>query len=214
MDRNCHIFVGPTASGIPSSEFAGWVRHPPVARFDLPTLIADNDTPGLITIVDGYFYAVPAVGHVEIMDALDSGWEVHGLSSMGAIRAADLYLYGMQGFGRVYGELMSGAGASDDLVIELHGPAPDYVAYSEPAIHLELALEEFYAAELLDKQTFRSLRESLRSTWYANRTWTLLKESLRGVGVDSRQIDERLDNVDRFRQKTKDLVEYLGRSGW
>ena len=44
----------------------------------------------VIAIIDGYFEAVPAVWHKEILWALSHGIHVFGASSMGALRAAEL----------------------------------------------------------------------------------------------------------------------------
>src|SRR5919197_253142 len=49
----------------------------------------------IIGLVDGIFGNVPAVWHKEILYALDRGCVVCGSSSIGALRAAELYAYGM-----------------------------------------------------------------------------------------------------------------------
>ena len=54
-----------------------------------------------IAIIDGYFDRVPAVWHKEILWALNMGIRVIGAASMGAIRAAELAPFGMEGVGRI-----------------------------------------------------------------------------------------------------------------
>lgn len=55
-----------------------------------------------IVIIDGNFSWVPSVWHKEILNALDYGITVIGAASMGALRAAELDLFGMIGHGYVY----------------------------------------------------------------------------------------------------------------
>ena len=53
-------------------------------------------------ICDGVFESQPAVSHAELCRALDGGWAVWGVSSIGAIRAFEMRAEGMRGFGYVY----------------------------------------------------------------------------------------------------------------
>ncbi len=96
------LFAGPSAHGLaPSSLLDSATLLPPVRRGDVDRLVAGND-PGVIVICDGIFGSAAAVSHAEICNALDSGWDVWGVSSMGAIRAYELRSEGMRGFGYVY----------------------------------------------------------------------------------------------------------------
>ena len=53
--------------------------------------------PRAIVLIDGSFGKVPAVRHKEILWALAKGIPVFGRASMGALRAAELAGFGMQG---------------------------------------------------------------------------------------------------------------------
>src|SRR4051795_13634825 len=91
------LFAGPSMPGslrLPE----GATVLPPVRRGDVPALLRDR-RPGALAIADGLFHQSLAVGHVEIRDALDAGWQVWGLSSMGAIRACEMRYLGMRGCG-------------------------------------------------------------------------------------------------------------------
>src|SRR4051812_45698286 len=96
-------FVGPTYEPIAPSrliEAAGFVPRPPASRGDIAAL--DDSHPGVIALIDGRFNEQLAVGHAELRRAIERGWDVWGLSSMGAIRAYEMRGLGMKGFGTVY----------------------------------------------------------------------------------------------------------------
>ena len=58
-----------------------------------------------ILIVDGEFGQSLSVWHKEILHALHRGIRVVGASSMGALRAAELDRFGMEGVGEIYAVL-------------------------------------------------------------------------------------------------------------
>ena len=98
------MFAGPTLArlGDPRvAERAGFDVRSPVRRGDIAALL--DKTPGVLVVVDGVFNQSLAVGHAELRSAIAAGWQVFGLSSMGAVRAFEMRNLGMIGFGRVYG---------------------------------------------------------------------------------------------------------------
>jgi hypothetical protein len=50
----------------------------PVKRFDIPALLDDSE-PRTLVLVDSLFHSVPAVGHIEIRDAIEAGLTVMGV---------------------------------------------------------------------------------------------------------------------------------------
>src|SRR4051812_8794601 len=93
------IFSGPS---LPRAEVeaAGFIWRPPVRQGDVRAIL--DDEPAAIGIIDGVFECVPTVWHDEILEALDRGLPVYGASSIGALRAAELDVYGMIGVGAIY----------------------------------------------------------------------------------------------------------------
>src|SRR5438552_18870027 len=63
---------------------------------------ADSAVATSTALIDGVFESQPSVWHHEILDALDSGVQVFGGASTGALRAAELYSFGMAGVGRIF----------------------------------------------------------------------------------------------------------------
>ncbi len=95
--------------------------RPPAQRGDV--LVALAARPAAIVLLDGCYYTVPAVTHKEILYALDAGVRVLGAASLGALRAAEMAPFGMEGAGRVFGWYRDGVLDGDDEVALLHGPA-------------------------------------------------------------------------------------------
>ena len=98
-----HVFLGPS---LPIAEarqvLPQAVYHPPAAVGDVYRVAASGDC-SVLALIDGLFQSVPAVWHKEILFALELGLRVFGASSMGALRAAELDVFGMVGVGTVYG---------------------------------------------------------------------------------------------------------------
>ena len=99
------VFIGPTmCADDVLAAFAGLdvelLVLPPVQQGDLLRLL--DDLPNVIAIIDGYFFQVPSVLHKEILLAMERGARVLGAASMGALRAAELDVFGMEGVGEIY----------------------------------------------------------------------------------------------------------------
>ena len=99
------------------------------------------ERPRAIGIVDGYFERVPAVWHKEILWAMAQGIHVFGGASMGALRAAELAAFGMEGVGGIFDAYQRGELEDDDEVAVAHGPAEDgYRALSEAMVNIRATL--------------------------------------------------------------------------
>ena len=97
----------------------------PIKRGDLSHDIKEN--PDIIAIIDGVFHQNSAVGHREILSVMKKGVKVYGSSSMGALRASELDVLGMEGIGYCYNEYASGNVTSDDEWIRAYiTPNEDY----------------------------------------------------------------------------------------
>ncbi|MCB1033365.1 MAG: hypothetical protein KDD47_05980, partial [Acidobacteria bacterium] len=116
------VFAGPTLASAEGSRALALPRglelRPPAQRGDVLNALCDE--PDVLVLLDGYYYSVPAVTHKEILYALESGVRVIGASSMGALRAAELLPYGMEGVGRIFELFRDGVLDGDDEVALLH----------------------------------------------------------------------------------------------
>ncbi|HWJ14510.1 MAG TPA: TfuA-like protein [Gemmatimonadaceae bacterium] len=210
-------FVGPTLGPIADSELlgrAGFEVFPPVRRGDIDSLL--ENVPGIIVIVDGRFNETIAVGHAEIRRALRAGWEVWGLSSMGAIRAYEMRDLGMRGFGRVFEHFLATDDFQDDEVALLHLPAAPYEALSEPLIHVRNCLAAMQFDGEIGESEARAVVSTLKSAWFGARTLEAFIEAVgRYGGPEAREAAVRRgDDFDRFRSKSQDLMDFFANEVW
>src|SRR5262249_33855236 len=113
------FFAGPTlAAGDIYAACADLDAHvrvlPPIQQGDLLQLM--YDWPDVLGVIDGYFCYVPAVLHKEILIALERGIRILGAASLGALRAAELDSFGMEGVGEIYRMYKTGQIDGDDEV--------------------------------------------------------------------------------------------------
>jgi len=118
--RGIVVFVGPSLKQDEARVLApGAVFLPPVCQGDLVSA-CDKYSPKVVVIVDGEFGQTLSVWHKEVLFALDSGVRIFGASSMGALRAAELERFGMEGVGEIYRHYSGGFLTSDEDVALLH----------------------------------------------------------------------------------------------
>ena len=214
-NSKCWMFVGPTLNGSARRlEASGIKLLPPVKRGDIDRLVSTRG-PGVVVIVDGQFHQCLSVGHAEIRSAIAHGWQVWGLSSMGAIRACEMKHMGMRGYGEVYEWFCRDAEFRDDEVALAHGENAPYVALSEPLIHIRLWLDELVKTRLLKATQQRRLLNELMSMWYGDRTLSLARAMVLSIVPKCEtELDQSLTNFDRFRVKSVDLSRFLGEQPW
>lgn len=174
------VFVGPTLPAAALPAIPGLVALPPVAQGDLYR--AAQRRPRAIGIVDGYFDGVAAVWHKEILWAMAQGIHVFGSASMGALRAAELCDFGMQGVGRIFeayrtGTLSPYAGPfeDDDEVAVIHGPPETgYVALSEAMVNIRATLAQAEAEGVTEAAGRDALAALAKGIFYHERSYDRL----------------------------------------
>jgi hypothetical protein len=171
------VFTGPTLKAEEGRALLDAVYLPPVSQGDVYR--AARERPWGIAIVDGYFGRVPAVWHKEILWALAEGIHVFGAASMGALRAAELAPFGMEGIGEVFAAFQNGELTDDDEVTIVHGPAASgYRALSEAMVNVRFTLKAAVEAGVVGEGTRRALLARAKSTFYPHRSWAgLLRET-------------------------------------
>ena len=212
-----NLFVGPTAHGLDPGLLSqrGLRVHGPVRRGDIETLVKRTRKPAVIVVCDGVFQTVPAVAHAELCLALDAGWQVWGVSSIGAIRGFELRDEGMRGFGHVYAMLRRFDDFTDDEMCLLHFPEQPYFPVSEPLVNLRFALARLqHKLEIAEGATAGAIL-ALREMWFGDRTLERMRQAMveRG-GIEATKADAVLDWLVRNRVKTLDLRRLLVRRPW
>jgi hypothetical protein len=171
-----YVFVGPSLPiEAARAELPDAVYLPPVAQGDVYRLVRQH--PRAIGIVDGFFERQPSVWHKEILWALSQGIPVYGSASMGALRAAELGVFGMQGVGDVFEAFQSGELEDDDEVAVAHASAEDgYRTVSEPMVNIRATLKAAETAGVLPSTTRLALERVAKALFYPERTYPSIVE--------------------------------------
>jgi hypothetical protein len=164
------IFAGPSIHGLDIPASPDLVIRQPATQGDI--FRACRAKPTAIGLIDGYFDSVPSVWHKEILWALSKGIPVFGSSSMGALRAAELDVFGMVGVGRIYQWYRDGVLEDDDEVALIHGPLETkYLPLSQPMVNVRATCEAAVAAGILHQQAADAIMAAAKHIHYQDRTW-------------------------------------------
>ena len=171
------LFIGPS---LPRAEVEALLEvevdiRPPVRRGDFDALPSDVD---LVGVVDGVFFSDQAVSPREILGALRRGVRTLGSSSMGALRAAELDAFGMEGVGDVYRMYVCGEVESDADVALAFDPDTTR-AMTEPMVNVIHMLRLATSAQVLDQATADRVLAVARGIYFFDRTYRALLARLR-----------------------------------
>ncbi|TCM20438.1 YcaO-like protein with predicted kinase domain [Novosphingobium sp. PhB165] len=162
--RDTVLFAGPSLYGLDVADDIE-VR-PPAVCGDLAALL--DKPPATVALIDGFFRTARTTWHKEILSLLAAGVRVIGGASLGAIRAAELDVYGMEGIGDIYDAYRRGTLIRDDAVLICH--APRELGYAPMTTALVDA--EFVLAGLdVEERDRRMMQRIVRTTDYTVRTW-------------------------------------------
>lgn len=166
------VFVGPSLleSDLESLDEDDVDLRPPIRRGDLRVAADDGYTH--VAIIDGEFFQSLAVSPKEILACLDSGVTVIGGASMGALRAAELYPYGMIGVGQVYRWYRSGrVTRDDDVAVTFARGGVGYVVLNVPMVNVMWVMDQAREQGWLDVATRRRVTSAARRIPWTDRTW-------------------------------------------
>lgn len=142
MRQDILIFCGPT---ILEKEASLYIK----AKFLSPAMQGDmyqsykTYHPKIIGLIDGYFENKASPWHKEILYIMNQGVHVFGASSMGALRASELDVFGMVGIGKIYEGYKNEILIDDDEVAVVHGPSDiAYPALSEAMVNIRETLKK------------------------------------------------------------------------
>lgn len=174
MTGNIVVFLGPTLGCRDASKCLDANYRPPAEQGDIVRAVRSMGA-HTIVLVDGVFAKAPAVRHKEILWALARGIRVYGAASMGALRAAELYPYGMLGYGLIYRWYRATPLADDDEVAVAMMPSElGAHALSEALVNIRLTLRRAERQGLIPIQTRRTLEDLARSLYFLERTYPSL----------------------------------------
>jgi hypothetical protein len=131
--------------------------------------------PQAIGIIDGYFQSVPTVRHKEILWAMSRGIHVFGSASIGALRAAELAAFGMDGVGTIFELYRDGVLEDDDEVAIAHGPAEvGFRAASEAMVNIRQTLRKAERLDIISTELRKALEKIAKELFYPDRSYPML----------------------------------------
>ena len=168
-----YVFAGPTISQAEASRELEAVYLPPAAEGDVYRVTLKR--PQAIGIIDGYFQSVPTVRHKEILWAMSRGIHVFGSASIGALRAAELAAFGMEGVGAIFEFYRDGILEDDDEVAIAHGPSKvGFLAGSEAMVNIRQTLRKAERVGIISPKLRRALERIAKELFYPHRNYCLL----------------------------------------
>ena len=207
---NVFIFTGPTISPSEASAELKAVYLPPAAEGDVYRVALHR--PQAIGIIDGYFQSVPTVRHKEILWAMSCGIHVFGTASIGALRAAELLPFGMEGVGAVFELYRDGIFEDDDEVAVAHGPAETgFVSASEAMVNIRQTLRKAERLGIISTELRVSLEKIAKELFYPDRSYsTVLRHALEkgSPQAELTSLQQWLPN-NRVNQKRDDAILML-----
>jgi len=205
-----YIFIGPTISVKQAERELNAHFLPPVKQGDVYRVALKS--PRIIGVIDGHFEQVPAVWHKEILWAMSHGVHVFGASSMGALRAAELWQYGMKGVGQIFEDYRDGVLVDDDEVALRHGPPEmHYVALSDPMVNIRTTLKAARDESIISETTRVGLVRVGKQLFYPLRSYQRVLEGGNDIGLPISELST-LENwlpTGRVDQKYDDAVAML-----
>lgn len=204
------IFTGPTLSAADGRAELKARYLPPAAQGDVYRVAQAR--PRAIGIIDGYFERVPAVWHKEILWAMHEGIHVFGSASMGALRAAELAPFGMEGVGAIFEAYRDGVLDADDEVAVAHGPAErGYAAASEAMVNIRQTLAHAVNSGVLSAATSEALIQVGKELYYPRRIYPLLLQIGKEQGLPLEEIEalRRWLPANQINQKKLDALRML-----
>lgn len=154
--------------------------RPPARSGDLAGL--DQIEGRVVVLIDGLFGRDLAVSPQECRQSMEKGAVLLGASSIGALRAADLWSLGMIGVGEIYTRYRLGILNSDADVAVAYSPEP----------HREVSVSYAFVQSLVFKLQRRGLighalaeraLSAAKSIYWAERTWQTLLGSWLEFGL-------------------------------
>lgn len=182
------IFVGPSIPLAEVENTLSAVCLPPASQGSM-VLAVERYAPSAILLLDGNFQTEPAIRHKEILWTLAQGIQVIGAASMGALRAAELWRYGMIGAGLAYRWYRRFPLLRDDAVAVLHAPAAlGYRPFTIPLIDLRLTTRAALRRGLITESMRARLDAAASIIGFRDRTFENVIRLAAGQSPD--RIDE------------------------
>lgn len=204
------VFVGPSLNHHDARLIAPEaILLPPVCQGDLLSA-CEKYRPAVVVIIDGEFGQSLSVWHKEVLFVLDQGVRVFGASSMGALRAAELERFGMEGVGEVFRHFSGAFLTADEDVALLHASADDdWRPLTIPLVNVWSTLKALRHSGKLDDVACGAIEDAARDLHFSQRSRFGLEERLRLGGRDDAAHLIAVFTENFVDQKRNDAIEAL-----
>jgi hypothetical protein len=176
------VFLGPSLETERARTYLDALYRPPAEQGHIIEIVRRH-RPRAIVLIDGAFASVPAVRHKEILWALSRGVEVFGAASLGALRAAELAGFGMQGHGFIYRWFRAHPFAEDDEVaVAMTPPSLGAAPLSDALIDMRLTFRKAERAGIISAELRRLVAQAARAAHFQERSYSGVFEAVRLEG--------------------------------
>jgi len=204
------VFLGPSLPRDRAEQILKADYRPPAKRGDI--FRAAKEGARIICLIDGVFFQDCSVAHKEILFALKRGAKVLGASSMGALRASELDVYGMEGVGEIFQAYKKGDLVSDDEVALIFDPFT-WEPRSEPLVNIRFNLDLALQKGVIDAAARDVLFRSAQSLYFPERTYERMVKAAEGhLSAEALQRFSEFLNNERRDLKMEDALQALKRA--
>ncbi len=177
------VFAGTSISHEDAAKVLDATYRPPISRGDIEKAVHQGYR--IIGIIDGIFFSRAAVGHKEIIRAMQENATVVGGCSMGALRASELDIHGMTGVGKIYEWYRDGELEDDDEVAVATNP-DTFEPVSSPMVNIRETLKAATNSGIISSGECKDIVKLAKSTHYTERSYLgITKEaSIEGIISD------------------------------
>lgn len=204
------VFLGPSLPSDKALQILDAEYLPPARRGDICN--ACRKGADVICLIDGVFFQECSVAHKEVLYALKHSVKVVGASSMGALRASELDIYGMEGVGEIYRAYKKGELVSDDEVALIFDPFT-FEPRSEPLVNIRYNLQIALKLGVIGEKTKDAIFETSKSLYFPERNYEKILKTCEGT-IPKDQIERFRTFINKERRdlKMEDAVAALKRT--
>lgn len=212
LKRDIFVFGGPSLELIPQTLLKNATFLPPIKRGDLETLM-HAQKPAICLIVDGVFGANMSITPTECRQLMERGWMLCGCSSMGALRAADLWSLGMIGLGSIYNLFRLGYLKSDaDVAVAYEKDNLNHFKeLTVSIVHLIYVLKLLQNKNEIDQRQLKQMLLQAKKVFWVDRTWDALFHTWDNIGINRKIFinQKHLLDAPEFHPKKIDALEAI-----
>jgi len=206
--KKTFIFAGPSIALINNEILKYFEIRPPIQRNQLENLLNEYSEPQRVVIIDGIYGSNLTNTPRECRWLLQEGWELIGCSSLGALRASELWPVGMIGVGEVYNLFRLNILKSDADVAVAYDQNNNELTISMVLIRKVIAI--LLEKNILTQSIGRKLLKAAQLiTWYERGTDIVIEEWANLLNRSELHLVEKLLMDEKINPKKTDALQII-----